>query len=250
VLCALPRIAELEKVLRKMRRISAAAILAAVLLIPGYADNMPVSGFTSGQFSNPTEESTASGNKWFYDKTSDFVSFDGVTLVTGQTPSPFQFGKITITNYENGPDEEFTANLNLVIHFANPLGQLVHFSDELKITAKSGEGRRRRADGINFDFRNFPDPRSFTVGKEVYTVSFDGFYDGPTNSSSPRSSLFVPNNPGGSASAYLWGTVTSESLHTESLRRPLATVPEPGSIFFLATVAGGIVVSVRRRRRA
>lgn len=225
-------------------------------MLPAYADNMLVSGSTSGQFSNPTGGSTVSGNKWFYDDTADFVSFDGVSLFSGLTPSPFEFGRITLTNLLNGPDAKFEAGLNLVIDFTLPSGQSLNFNDGLRITAKSekekdkDKGKSSHGDRIDLAFHDLPEPKSFTVGNEVYTVSFDGFYDSATKNSSPVTSLFVSNDPGGSASAYLWGSISSEQLHTESLRAPISAVPEPGSILLLATIAGGAIASIRRKRRA
>ena len=233
-----------------MLKIFATVFCAGILLLPAYADNLSLSGSTSGQFSNPTGGSTASGNKWYYSNTSDYVSFDGVTLFTGQTPSSFEFGRITLTNYANGPDATFTADLNVIVNFTDPLGQMVTFSDGLQIIAKPGGGQSGHGDGIDLAFHGFPGPQTFTVGKDVYTVSYDGFYNSATTNSVPVSSLFVANNPGGSAAAYLWGSVSAERLQTESLRAPLSAVPEPGSILLFATAAGGAFVSFRRKRQA
>jgi hypothetical protein len=201
---------------------------------------MPVAGSTLGTFSNPTGGSTASGSQWFYNQNNGFVTFSGVAF-SGNTPLPFYFGSITLTNTSSQPNGTFSADMNLAVNFTTPNGQVVNFVDALQISAQSGGGASGHGDTLSFG--SSPGPQSATSGAETYTVAYNGFFDSNLNMNTAVSSLFVANNPGGSATAYLWGTITSSPVAgTQS------PVPEPGSVMLLGTVAGAIILALRRKR--
>jgi len=158
---------------------------------------------------------------------------------SGSTPGSFDFGSIVLTNQGTRPEGTFGATLNLHLDFTNPDGQSVDFEDGLQIVAQSGGGNSGHGDQLWLNFQGYPDPQSFTVGSEIYAVTYDGFFDSDHN---PVTDLFVENNPGGTATAHLWGTITSVDPPA------VAPVPEPGSAVLLLTVAAGCIMGVRRKR--
>jgi hypothetical protein len=199
---------------------------------------MPIAGNTAATFANPSGGSTVSGNNWFYDGRDGVVTFSG-TSFSGSTPSSFNLGLITLRNFSNQGNGVFTADLDLLLTFTTPVGATVSFADGLQLTAQPGNGDGH-GDSLELDFGGFPGPKSFTVGNETYTVSYDGFFDSAANNNTPLASLFVANSPGGTASAFLWGTITATDPAS-------AAIPEPASILLLGTV-GVLVAGLGRRR--
>lgn len=220
-------------------RVLGMTALAALLLMPAYADIEPVVGSASGTFSNPTNGSTVSGNQWLYNGSTGFVTFNGAGF-SGSTPHAFNFGSVTLTNKSSQPTGTFDATLNLEVDFTTPAGKSAVFADALAVTAQSGGGSSGHGDVLTFN--GFPGPQTFSAGGETYTVAYDGFFDSSLNENTALTSVFVVNDPGGTSTAYLWGTITADPT-TDS------RVPEPSSVILLITVAGTCVVGIRNRAR-
>lgn len=226
-------------------RVLALTVLATLLIAPIYADIAPVAGSSGGTFANPTGGSTADANNWYYDGQNGFVTFTG-TSFSGSTPHSFNLGSIVLSNSANQGDGTFTADLDLVLTFTTPVGT-VNFADGLQLNAQPGGGQSGHGDQLVLNFGGFPSAQSFTVGSETYTVSYDGFFNSADNENTAVTSLFVTNNPGGTATAYLWGTITATPANSEITE---ATVPEPGSVLLLLTAVGASAAGLRRRRKA
>src|SRR5262249_19324974 len=155
---------------------------------PAHADIMPVGGGATGTFLNPTGGSTVSGNQWRYDGANGFVTFNGTTF-SGFTSSSFNFGSIVLTNLSSQPTGTFTADLDVTLSFTIPAGQIVDFTDGLQIQAQSGGGESGHGDGLILNYAGFPSPKTFSVGGETYTISYDGFYNSASNKNTSVPSL-------------------------------------------------------------
>jgi len=210
-------------------------------LLPVNADVQFIGGSTSGVFTSPTNGSAVTGHQWRYDGTDGYLTFTGVSAFSGSTPSSFYFGDLTLLNSSGAANHDFEAHLNVTIHFTLPGGQDISFDDALRMDAKPGGGRSGHGDTL--DLTGLPDPKYFTAGGETYTVTYDGFFASNSAESGALQSLFIPNNPGGSQTAYLWGSVISAppSCH-------IASNPEPGSLLLMTTVAAGVLLAVRPKR--
>jgi hypothetical protein len=219
-----------------MRRIFVMTALGSLLLLPGYADPLPISGSASGLFSNPSAGSSVSGNTWTYDSGS--VTFAGQPF-SGFTGDSLNFGSITLNSSPQSNTDQFTATLDVLLTFTSPSGA-ASFADGLQIIANS------QGDRLKLNFGGFPGPQSFDVGGQTYTVSYDGFFDSSANMDTALSSLLLENSD--TKTAYLWGTVTASPTGTLSTQSVVAT-PEPSSVLLLLTAAGGCVVALRRRAR-
>jgi hypothetical protein len=207
----------------------------SVFLVPAFADVMSVTGSASGAFANPSGGSV-NGATWTYYAT-DTVTFAGAAF-NGSTPESFDFGTITLNHPVNSGTSTLTADLDLTVNFTTPNGQHVNFVDGLQLQTQNGN----HPDTLVLNFMGFPGPQSFTVGGETYTVSYSGFSSSSSTFASV-SSLTVDR--GSSGSAYLWGSITADPNSVTT-----ASVPEPGSVILLATVAGGIVLARRRKKLA
>jgi len=217
------------------RRVTPIILVAALFLVPARAD-LIVAGSTSAIFANPSGSTGVNGNVWNYDPNDPTgygtVTFNG-TGFSGSHYGSFNFGSITLANNGQQPNGEFAVDLVLTILFTTPAGQHVTFTYGLEVDAKPGSSH---SDELELDILGFPGPQFFTVDGTTYEVAYDGFFNSSTNNGTRVTSLFVPNH-GGTATAYLWGSVTD----------PPSSVPEPASVCFLATVVGGIFQSLRRK---
>jgi len=227
------------------------AAVAAIALVPSFADVMPIAGSTSGTFSGISGGTLSSGNTlWTYD-TGDGVStlkFTGNTFDSTQnclsfgpgcsTPANVDLGTLTDTNdRHDNTNQTLSGTLNLTISFTTPAGGTATFSGAIGINEVCGLlGDSDCVTGLN----NFDPPPSFTftAGSDQYTVTLDGFYQGIFG---PQSEFDTANNHTGSAD--LWATVTSKPTTN-------GQVPEPTSVLLLGTIGGAVVLASRKRRKA
>jgi hypothetical protein len=223
-----------------MKQLCLIVLCAGSLLTPASADVMTSLLSATAAFSNPDAPRI---DVW-QDPSYWSVAFTAATF-SGPLTQSLKFGTITLTNWGAVTGREhgnFAADLNLTIDLPFTAQPLL-FTQPLALNALPGNGN---GNTLNLLFSAPPSPRTFTVGNQVFTVVFDGFFAPGSTPQNPVATLFVSNrNPSGSASADLWGSVSSTALASTAV----SSVAEPTAILLLGSVILLTALVCSRRRR-
>lgn len=207
----------------------AIAGLMSIALVSAFADNVTVAGSSTGDFSGVSSGTVnLSGNTWTYSGsgtnkstlsfTGDTFGFFDQCLFNCITPVTVDLGTLTDTNNgRTNPAQELTGTLSVDVNFTTPTGG----SESFPLSIAIDEAFNRSDSDSVLGLGNSDGPSStFIIDGEDYTVTLDGFFNGPFNSNGPLTSLTTSNDSHNSAS--LWATITATACSEDP-----DPVPEP-----------------------